>query len=626
MRSFGAALAAAFLASSASAEERITRFVSDVAVQKDSSVQVTETIDVNAEHDRINHGIFRDFPTRYRTRHGGQMHVGLTFVGATLDGKPVKASTSLIVRGTRIRIGDPDTLVPIGPHEYVIRYRATREVGFFPDYDELYWNATGNGWIFPIDVARARITLPASVSFGQRSTYTGPTGSTSTMARVVDERPGEITFETTEPLSANEGLSVAVAFPKGLLTPPLRATGWFYDYGPIVVGLLASLGLCVFYYIAWQRAGRNPRAGTVVPIFAPPDDLSAPAMRYVIKMGADDRAFAAALVDMGVRGHVRLVEENGGWLSPKQTRLERLESDSDLPDEENVALRKLCLAGDSIVMDQKNHTEFAAAKQSLDAILSDRFEGKLFKRNVGWAVAGAILFVAALWLTAAAVVAVTDSTEIWQIAAVLAGLAVAAVTWGAGLKSALGKLFTGFVSLCALALACFLGLPIVADALRSGWLLPLVPVVVAVPLVVSGFWWMAAPTTEGRTVLDHIAGFRQYLSITERERLDRMTAPRDTPAVFEQFLPYAIALGVENRWADRFKSVLAAAQAQGHQGFAWYSGSNSPWHNPGAFTRTVGASLASTIGSAATAPGSSSGSGGGGFSGGGGGGGGGGGW
>jgi len=144
--------------------------------------------------------------------------------------------------------------------------------------------------------------------------------------------------------------------------------------------------------------------------------------------------------------------------------------------------------------------------------------------------------------------------------------------------------------------------------------------------VISAFWWIAAPTKEGRAVLDHIAGFKQYLSITERERLDRMTPPADTPELFEKYLPYAIALGVENRWADRFQSVLAAAAAQGQQGFGWYAGLSSPWNNPTGFADSVGSSLANTVSSASTAPGSSSGSGGGGSSGGGGGGGGGGGW
>ena len=101
-----------------------------------------------------------------------------------------------------------------------------------------------------------------------------------------------------------------------------------------------------------------------------------------------------------------------------------------------------------------------------------------------------------------------------------------------------------------------------------------------------------------------------------------MTSPKDTPELFEKYLPYAIALGVENRWAKRFEGVLAAASAQGQQGFAWYSGSSSPWSNPTGFVANVGSSLSSAVGSASAAPGSS----GGGSSGGGGGGGGGGGW
>jgi uncharacterized membrane protein len=105
-----------------------------------------------------------------------------------------------------------------------------------------------------------------------------------------------------------------------------------------------------------------------------------------------------------------------------------------------------------------------------------------------------------------------------------------------------------------------------------------------------------------------------------------MTSPKDTPELFERYLPYAIALGIENRWAERFASVLAAAAAQGQSGLAWYSGPNRPWDNPTGFAESVGSSLSSTISSASTAPGSSSGSGGGGSSGGGGGGGGGGGW
>ena len=611
------------------ADERILHYLSDVQVQNDSSLEVTETIDVRAENDRINHGIYRDFPTRYGGPHGGQMRVGFTFEAATLDGMPVAATTEPFANGVRVKVGDPDKIVDPGEHVYVLKYRTTRQIGRFKGYDELYWNATGNGWIFPIDEAEARIRLPEPVRFLQRAAYTGTQGSTASDAEVVEERPGEILFRTTRPLGPYEGLTVAVAFAKDVVAEPppsSRFAAWLADYSPPAIGLLALIGLCLFYFVAWKRAGRDPRAGTVVPIFSPPDDLTPAGMRYMTKMGADNRAFAAALVDMGVRGHIRLVEEDSGWLSGKKTRLERLASSAPLPEDEQAALAQLGRPGESIMMEQKNHDKFSSAKASLSEVLKQKYEGKMFNRNYGWAVAGLLLFIAALWISAAAVAAATYSASIWQIGVVLGSLAAAALLWLAFHDSAVGKCLLTLVGFGALAVAFTIGMPIIGVALSSGWWLPLALPLFAVPLVLSAFWWISAPTREGRAMLDHIAGFKQYLSITEGERLDHMTPPRDTPELFEKYLPYAIALGVENRWADRFAAVLAAAAAQGQSGFLWYSGSSDPWNNPGRFAESVGSSLASTISSASTAPGSSSGSGGGGSSGGGGGGGGGGGW
>jgi uncharacterized membrane protein YgcG len=619
-----------FLAPSAArADERILHYLSDVQIERNSTLEVAETIEIRAENERVNHGIYRDFPTRYRGRNGNQVRVGFIFEGATLDGAPVSATTEPFGNGVRVKIGDPEKFVSTGEHSYVLHYRTTRQVGRFEGYDELYWNATGNGWIFPIDVAEVRIRLPEPVRFGQRAVYTGPQGSTASDAAVVDEKPGEIEFQTTKALGPYEGLTVAAAFPPGIVEAPpaaSRLAQWLGDYGPPLVGLFGLIGLCAFYYVAWQRAGRNPRAGTVVAIFAPPDDLTPAGMRYVMKMAADNRSFAAALVDMGVRGHIRLVEEDRGWLSGKKMRLERLEASKTLPEEEEAALDCLCRPGEEIVMEQKNHENFSSAKNALSEILKVRYEGKLFRRNYGWAVAGLLLFLAMFWLAAGAVDIAIDRSYSWQIGVVLGILVVAALLWLGFHESAVGKCLLSLVGFVAVSTAAVLGMPIVTDAVNSGWWQPLVLPLVALPLVLSAFWWIAAPTLEGRAVLDHIAGFKQYLSITEAERLDRMTAPKDTPELFERYLPHAIALGVENRWAGRFAGVLAAAAAQGRSGYAWYSGSSSPWTDPTAFTESVGSSLASTISSASAAPGSSSGSGGGGSSGGGGGGGGGGGW
>ena len=634
MRRFLAALAAilalAAWPSAASAEERITRFVSDVQVRPDASLDVEETIDVRAEGDRIRRGIFRDFPTRYRGRSGRQLRVGFSLQGVTRDGYPEPAAIEPVSNGVRIRIGDAEKMLEPGDHRYVIRYRTTRQIGRFADYDELYWNVTGNGWAFPIDLAEARIRLPAAVKLGQRAVFTGAQGSTAHDAAVVGERPGEIQFRTTRPLGPHEGLTVAVAWPKGVVADAdqgTRARWWLADFGPLLVGAFALLGLAGFYYVAWQRAGRNPRPGTVVPIFAPADDLSPAAMRYVWKMGADNRAFAAALVDLGVRGHVRMVEEDGGFFKGSERRIERLTSAVPLPDAEEAMLRELARSGETIVMEQKNHAKFSSAKNALNEVFKERYEGKLFRRNWGWALAGVVVFLAALWLTAAAVVAATGVLDVtWVLVALGSLVTTVLLLMAVQNMQSFGKWLVVVVIIFFAALAAVVGFPVFIAAFASGWLLPLALPLIGLPLVISAFFWIAAPTREGRAVLDRIAGFRQYLSITEGERLDRMTPPKDTPELFERYLPYAIALGVENRWADRFQNVLAAAAVQGRQGFAWYAGSHSPWDDAGGFANSVGSSLAGTVSSASTAPGSSSGSGGGGSSGGGGGGGGGGGW
>ncbi|MEO5972916.1 MAG: hypothetical protein ABIP91_06095, partial [Sphingomicrobium sp.] len=287
--------------------------------------------------------------------------------------------------------------------------------------------------------------------------------------------------------------------------------------------------------------------------------------------------------------------------------------------------------GETILMEQKNHAKFTAAKKALNDAFAKGYEGKLFNRNWGWAFAGFALMLSALWLASAAVAAATGSARALPI---LVGLGASVTTLLLLLliqrSTAVGKCLLVGTAMMFAALSITTGLPVFFSALNSGWWAPLLIPALALPLAISAFWWIAAPTREGRGVLDRIAGFRQYLSITEGERLDRMTArsdaPKDTPELFEKYLPYAIALGVENRWADRFQGVLAAAAAQGRQGFVWYSGSHNAWDDPGGFVDSVGSSLASTVSSASTAPGSSSGSGGGGSSGGGGGGGGGGGW
>jgi uncharacterized membrane protein YgcG len=615
--------------------ERILSFLSDVTVTRDGALEVSELIRVRAEGNRIRRGIFRDFPTRYQ-RDKRTIRVGFEVAGVRRDGQPERWTTERLDNGVRVRIGDADVMLPQGVHEYAIRYRTTRQLGFFQDYDELYWNATGNGWAFPIDVAEARVRLPLPARFGNRAFYTGAQGSTANDAQVVSERPGEIVIRTTQQLLPYQGLTIAVAWPKGVVEPPAPASAtaqWLQANGPLAAAILSLIGLAAFYYHAWRKAGRGPLPGTVVPLFAPPDHLSAAALRYIRRMRYDNRAFAAAIVESGVKGQVRLVETDSGLFKRDTTRIDRTGDGNDLAPPERAMLTALFGGGEtSIEMHKRHHRIFSAAQNMLREKLAEAYRGRLFQTNKGWAFAGLVMVPAAMLLVGA-IVAATDSYAApgaWLIPTAGLGLMLMAIATGGYSRfarkdgSVLLAIASALLGVAGLAALIFT-FPIIAE---SGQILPLLAPLLAMPLVVSAFWWMAAPTREGRQVMDRIAGFQRYLSITEEDRLETLHPPDKTPELFERYLPHAIALGVENRWASRFAGVLAVASTAPDQrrGMGWYSGSQNPWSNPGRFAAAMGGALASSAAAASTAPGSRSGSGGGGSSGGGGGGGGGGGW
>jgi uncharacterized membrane protein YgcG len=615
------------------ANERIVRFISDAEVERNGDLLVTETIRVDAEGDQIKHGIFRDFPTNYTRPDGTRVRVGFDVLSVKRDGASEPFSTERVSNGVRVRIGNADTLLGNGEYEYEIRYRTTRQIGFFADYDELYWNATGNGWPFAIDMAEARIHLPEAVRFIETAFYTGAQGASGKDARVVSEQPGTVVFRTTQVLPANNGLTVAASWPKGIVTAPAetqRSHSWLGDNGPPVVAGLGLLVAFAYYFYAWRRAGRDPSRGTIIPLFAPPDNMSAAAVRYVRRMDFDERCFTAAIVDLGVHGHLKLTEgesimtierRSGGKLIAGP----ELATESKLFGSQRTALTLI----------QKNHEVISEARDTLAERLSNAYEEKLFHDHDGWSIGGAALCLAVIGLTILSIGVAWGWDDAGAFLMAMLFVGPVALVLGylayAGLPRTikhLGGLV--FAAIFILFLATKVG-----DAFNAGdvfdvvqntlGLLPLLMPLILFPLAASAFNWMKAHTAHGRKVVDQIEGFRQYLGVAEEARLEALNPPNKTQELFERFLPYAIALDVENHWAKRFAGVLAAAAAAGATS-SWYSGNYDPASNPTSFAHHLGSGLTSTISSAATAPGSSSGSGGGGFSGGGGGGGGGGGW
>jgi len=163
----------------AAAAEKILSFDSSVKVYPDSSLEVRENIRVAASGDRIKRGIYRDFPTRYKDKRGNNYQVDFQVISASRDGRPESYRLERRSNGVRVYLGKSNIYLSPGEYDYTLVYRTNRQLGFFKDFDELYWNVTGNGWDFPIERASAVVDLPqgAEGHIRESDAYTGYSGS-----------------------------------------------------------------------------------------------------------------------------------------------------------------------------------------------------------------------------------------------------------------------------------------------------------------------------------------------------------------------------------------------------------------------------------------------------------------
>ena len=551
----------------AAADERILSFDSDILVRADGWIEVRETIRVRAEGRQIRRGIFREFPTRYEDRRGLDYVVDYRPLAVLRNGRPEDYHSENVRNGVITYFGNRDRFISQGEHTYEYSYRANRLIGFFDDHDELYWNVTGNEWAFPIDRASAtvRFDFPVRAETLGVEAYTGRQGASGSAYRAEVDAAGNARFVSTEALPPVHGMTIVVSFPKGLVAEPtdVDRLGWTLRDNRDLLVVIAGLFALLAYYIPVWKRFGKDPEEGVIVTRYTPPDGYSPASLRFIHQMYYDNKVMTAAV---------LSLAVKGYLSIEEDDdehvLKRLKPASDAPPlaaGEHELYLGLFADGDQVTLTNTNHRRLGRAKQAHRDSLNDDYRRKYFEHNGLLNVPGVVIVIAS------AVVALT-------IAARPPGIVI---------------------------------------------------LLIAVNIAVMAFfgWIMKRPTLRGRKLLDAMLGFRDYLDVAEKDELNLRNPPEKTPALFEAYLPYALALDVEQRWSEKFAGVLASVRDEEGRGYqpAWYNGNFNVMRLASA-TDNVTGSLNDAISSSVTAPGSSSGSGGGGFSGGGGGGGGGGGW
>lgn len=485
--------------------ETINSFTADIKISP-KYFTVTETI-IYDFGNLQKHGIYRDIPIKYQTNYGNK---NITIkVLRVLRNKINEPYTDKIQgKNLEIKIGSAESTVT-GRQEYQITYQVAGAINFFADYDELYWNVTGNDWPVNMLQVTTEINLPSGAQIKQTACYQGPPGANTPCQ--LNQTNDNIIYQTTAPLNQGEGLTIALGLNKGFFQPPtlLEKIGKIIKDNFIL--LLPFLTL-LFMYLLWQQHGRDPIGrSTIIAEYEPPKNVSPTLVGALIDEKIDNRDLTAGLIYLAEQGFIKITRmEKSSIFKSVDYEISIIKN---LPTKEegvNGLISELFFTDNKSMGGTIKLSDLKKDKQIAKRIAE-------FKKNISEQM------VTLGWYD-------KNPNTIKIKYSTIGGLLIM-----------IGFFIGDFAFVYFISLLLTGGVIII-----FGWLMP-------------------KKTVLGAEVKDYLLGFKEFLSVTDKDRFKFHNAPAKNPEQFMQYLPYAIAMGVEKQWAEQFKDIYI-------QNPDWYQG------------------------------------------------------
>jgi uncharacterized membrane protein len=542
----------------------IERLDAEIHVSADGSVLVEETI--LPRFTGTWNGIFRTIPVQYRTPQGLNYTLRLDIESVTdNEGRELKYESSRERHYRKLKIWVPGATD--ATRTVKLRYRVANGLRFFDEHDELYWNVTGDEWEVPIESASARVRLPDGVSGVRATAFRGTYGSTEQSE--VSTAPDGVSVRTTRGLGMREGLTVVVGWNPGLVHRPTafeKTADAVYSNLPLAIPPLLFFGM----FRLWRTRGRDPELSPITTRYEPPPHMTPAELGTLIDGKPDMRDITASIVDLAVRGYLHIAEAENerffGLVSNKEYTftLKKPRSEWTLqPHERDLLAAMFTGDGSSVTLSDLKNKFYKHLPGLRDELYSRLVRDGFY----------------------------TGRPDRVRLLYIVGGIVVGIL-----------------IVIASAAIMTFLGMQPVAGIVAG---------VLSALIIIAFGWFMPSRTSRGTRELEKVLGFREFLSRVEGDRLERMVK---TPEMFEKFLPFAMALGVEDNWAKAFEGIYT-------QPPSWYSGPGGVGtFRPSTFTHNLGVMSTAAATTMSSAPRSSGGSGfsggssGGGFGGGGGGG------
>lgn len=559
-------------------EERILNYEVVMEVMTNRSIKVKEDLTVNVTGKVIKRGITRSLPNTRTMQSGKEKSVRYKILRVLRDGKPEGVSTRTEYGNEVLYIGRREVILSPGQYQYTIEYEVANQVEQLEEIDEIYWNPIGQDSQFPIDQASCLVKLPVGANHLQKACYTGSYGSTANNCTVKEFNNGNELFFQTSGLGPREGMTVGVGFEKGIVQGP----SFLEKYGSALLLSLAALGLLGYFVTTWNKYGVDPPKPTPYPLFASPEGYSPSSLSYIAKESYQTNKVTASIINLAIHGYLRIDEEGGGGFlsSGKHYNLTRLKADtSDLYKEDRALMERLFAKGDKVTIDGSYESTVKSAYSAHQNNILAQHEAFVNEGNNRQFL---VIPIVISFLTVIAAIfmmnrtgAEMDGLGIALLSGVFVLLPLIIIFSIFSSKSVIPKgvqtliipflffvifsgslpMFMGLSELKGMVHNLFNGASINAVAL--GLFVPMA----LIALFVYGYL-IKRPTEEKLKLQSEIEGFKMYLEMAEKDRMNLLNPPDRTPEHFEAMLPYAFALGVEHKWSAIFKSILEAAAYQ----------------------------------------------------------------
>lgn len=541
----------------------IKDYHSQIVVNKDSSLDITERIKADCGNLANKHGIYRVIPYLSYGENNSKYLTPITLKSIKDENDKVYNYSELndrINHTVTWKIGDPDLNVT-GENNYIINYHVKNAIRFENEnFDEFYWNLNGNFWEIETDNYSAEIIFPDGFD-SQKSEiflYSGEYGSNQNHSEYYWKENNILIVSTGKSLNAFEGITLSVTYPKDFFIPYVAP--WYVRFQWVLLLVVPIIFLMVYIKL-WRRYGRDPKISpTIAPEFDIPEDLSPLDMGIVYSDGLMNKNYlTASIINMAVKGVIKIEETSTGVIFKSKDYILRKtgKNASILSESERLLLRILTQGEEYVKISDLINLFYKDIP-----IIKNKAVEEMTKMNY-----------------------LIRSSRTWQY--VFIALAVILVLAGIATHS----------------LSEYLSYSLFISAVLAGIFTPL----------------MTRRSEPGAELFKRIKGLRLYVAKAEKYRQQF----NEKENIFEKFLPYAIMFGIVGLWLKNIKSIYGQEYINSYLPL-WFISSGKTFDFD-AFGKDI-QSLSQNIGSTLSSSPSSSGSGGGGFSGGGGGGGGGGGW